>query len=245
MAEFAPQSFQNRRRWFFHGVIMAFSIPGLILAVSFVGFAGLAREAGLTVQQTLFMTAIVWALPAKVVLIGAIMSGATLPAAALAVAFSSVRLMPMVIALLPELRGARTPRWVFYALSHFVAVTSWVLAMERLRSVPPEMRTSCYAGLGSTLILLNMAVVAVTFAVAETLPPMASASLLFLTPMYFLTSLWASSRERAGHFAMAFGMVLGPVFHVLAPGIDLLAGGLIGGTAAYGAHRLLKAGRRT
>ena len=83
----------------------AFSMPGLILASAFVGFAGLAREAGLTLAETVFMTGVVWALPGKVVLVGAILSGASLPAAALAVALSSVRLMPMVVALVPEMRG--------------------------------------------------------------------------------------------------------------------------------------------
>jgi predicted branched-subunit amino acid permease len=229
-----------RRRWFFRGALTAFSLPGIILAISFVGFAGLATEAGLSVQQTLFMTGIVWALPAKVVLVGAIMSGNTLPAAALAVALSSIRLMPMVVVLVPEMKGARTPRWVLYGLSHFVAVTSWVLALETLRHVPRELRTTYYLGLGLTLVLTNMAVVVVTFSVSEALPPILAASLLLLTPMYFLTSLWASSRERAGHFAMAFGIVLGPVFHVVAPSVDLLAGGLVGGLAAYATHRLLK-----
>lgn len=229
-----------RRHWFLRGVLMAYSLPGIILAVSFVGFAGLAAEAGLTVGQTVFMTGLVWALPAKVVLVGAIMSGNTLPAAALAVALSSIRLMPMVVVLVPEMRGSRTPRWVLYGLSHFVAVTSWVLALETLRHVPRELRTTYYLGLGLTLVLTNMVVVTATFAITDDLPPIVAASLLLLTPMYFLTSLWASSRERAGHFAMAFGMVLGPIFHVVAPGVDLLAGGLVGGFAAYGVHRFTR-----
>ena len=71
-------------------------------------------------------------------------------------------------------------------------------------------------------------------------PTRLAASILLLTPVYFLTSLWASSRESAGHFAMAIGIVLGPLFHVLAPGIDLLAGGIVGGVAAYVLHRIVK-----
>lgn len=232
------QSAANRRRYYFRGVRAAFSIPGLILAGAFVGFAGLAREAGLTLAQTVFMTGVVWALPGKVVLVGAVLSGASLPAAAFAVALSSVRLMPMVVALMPELRGPRTPKWVFYVLSHFVAITSWVIAMERLRGIPRDLRTSYYLGLGSTLVLGNMAVVAVVFLLADSLPPSVSAALFLLTPMYFLTSLWGSARERAGHVAMVLGLGLGPVFHVIAPEFDLLAAGILGGGIAYAFHRL-------
>ncbi|TYR33848.1 AzlC family ABC transporter permease [Mesorhizobium microcysteis] len=207
---------------------------------AFVGFAGLAREAGITLPQAVFMVGVVWALPAKVVLIGAILAGSSLPAAAFAVALSSVRLTPMVVVLVPELRTEKTRPWVLYLLSQFVAVTSWVLAMERLREVPRDMRTAWYAGLGGTLVGVNMLVVTVMYVVAGSLSPTLSAALLMLTPIYFLTSLWGSARESASHFAMIFGLVLGPVFHVLLPGFDLLAAGVIGGVGAFLIHRLRK-----
>lgn len=222
--------------WYLKGVRAAFSLPGLILSSAFVGFAGLAREAGLTVYEAVFMTGVVWALPAKVVLIGAIIAGASLPAAAFAVTLSSIRLMPMVVALMPEMRGRNTPSWLLYFLSHFVAVTSWVLAMDQLKTVPREMRAIWYLGLGPTLTVFNMILVAVVFIIAGQLPPVASAALLMLTPMYFLTSLWGSARERAGHYAMLMGLVLGPVMHLLAPAFDLLLAGLIGGGVAFALH---------
>ncbi|TWG59510.1 AzlC family ABC transporter permease [Aminobacter sp. J44] len=239
-ASASPDKHSTRTRWFFRGVASAVSIPGLILISAFVGFAGLAREAGITLPQAVFMTGLVWALPAKVVLIGAIMSGASLPAAALAVSLSSVRLTPMVVALMPELRSEGGRPIVLYLLSHFVAVTSWVIAMEKVREVPREMRTSWYAGLGGSLVLGNMVVVALVYAVAGSLPPILSAALLLLTPIYFLTSLWGSAREAASHYAMTFGIVLGPVFHVCMPGGDLMAAGFIGGIGAYVLYRLRK-----
>ncbi|CAG1011168.1 MAG: AzlC family ABC transporter permease [Rhizobiaceae bacterium] len=231
---------RQRRRYILLGARAGISIPGLILASAFVGFAGLAKDAGFSLVETLFMVAVIWALPAKVVLVGAVMSGASLGAAAFAVALSSVRLMPMVMSLVPELRGPKTPRWVLYALSHFVAVTSWVLSMQQLPAVPRAMRTSYYAGLALFLMLANMAVVAAVFGVAESLPASVSAALLLLTPMYFLTSLWGSARERAGHVAMVLGLGLGPVFHMLSPRFDLVAAGVIGGGLAYAFHRITR-----
>ena len=233
---YARHSPSSRRIWFARGVLAAASVPCLILMSAFVGFAGLAREAGLSLLQTVFMTGVIWALPGKVVLLGAVMSGTSLPATAFAVALSSVRLAPMVVTLVPELRTEKTRPWVLYLLSHFVAVTSWVLAMEKLRAVPREMRTIYYGGLGGALVAVNMGVVAVVYVLAGSLPPELSAALLLLTPIYFLTSLWSSARETASHFAMGFGMVLGPVFHLLAPGFDLLLAGLFGGGAAFLIH---------
>ncbi len=226
--------------WFGQGAGAAFSVPGLILVSAFVGFAGLAKDAGLTLLQTVFMTAVVWALPAKVVLVGAILSGGSVLTAAFAVTLSSVRLMPMVVAIMPEMRTAKTRQWVLYLLSHFVAVTSWVVAMERFPEVPRPARTAFYGGLGTTLLVFNMIVVMVVFLLAARLPASISALLIFLTPMYFLTSLWGSAREMTGRLAMVFGLILGPVFHLWIPGFDLMLAGLIGGGSAYALHLLLR-----
>jgi len=233
-----PPAFAQRRTWYLRGCLGVVSIPGLILVSAFIGFASLAKGAGLTLGQSVFMTGAVWALPAQVVLVGAILAGISLPGAAFAVALSSVRLMPMVVALMPELKGSRTPRWVMYGLSHFVAVTSWVLAMENFRRVPRDLRTSYYFGLGSTLTIINMIVVAVFFTVADSLPSAVSAALLLVTPVYFLGSLWGSAREKATYFALLSGMALGPAFHILIPRFDLVAAGLVGGGGAYAVHRM-------
>jgi predicted branched-subunit amino acid permease len=224
--------------WFLRGMRKTFSVAGVILATAHVGFAGLALEAGMTMPQAVFMVGAIWALPAMVVLLGAVLSGASLFAAAFAVALSSIRLTPMVVALVPELRGRRTRSLTLYLLAHFVAVTSWVIAMHTIHTVPRDMRTSFYAGLGATLVVVNMIVVALVYAVLDSLPPAVAAALFLLTPMYFLTSMWGSAREQASHIAMVLGLVLGPVLHRLVPGFDLLAAGLVGGGIAYAVHRL-------
>ena len=86
---------QSSLAWFGRGMRGIFSLPAFILMLSFVGFCSLTAQAGIPVQQVVFMTGIVWALPAKVILVGSMMSGANLAAAFLAVSLSSVRLMPM------------------------------------------------------------------------------------------------------------------------------------------------------
>jgi hypothetical protein len=104
--------------------------------------------------------------------------------------------------------------------------------------VPREMRTAFYGGLAVWLMIANVAVVVVVYSLAAKLPPTVSAALLLLTPLYFLTSLWGSARERAGQIAMVLGILLGPILHVAAPGFDLPAAGLVGGGLAYAIHRL-------
>lgn len=232
-----PPTAAELRYWFLRGIRGTISVAGLILCTAHIGFAGLAQEAGMSMPQAVFMVAAIWALPGMVVMLGAVLSGASLAAVAVAVALSSIRLTPMVVALVPELRGTRTRKLTLYILAHFVAVTSWVIAMQTVSSIPRDMRTSYYAGLGSTLILVNMVVVAIVYSVLDSLPPSVAAVLFLLTPMYFLTSLWGAARERATHIAMALGLVIGPALHLVIPGADLLATGVLGGGIAYAIHR--------
>lgn len=122
------------------------------------------------------------------------------------------------------------------ALCHFVAVTAWVMAMEELRKIPRDMRTSYFAGIGMVLVGTNAIVVAIVYSLSTSFPPIVFAALFMLTPMYFLTSLWRSARERAGQVAMISGIVLFPIFHHVTPGYDLLITGVLGGLIAFGFH---------
>ena len=187
------------------------------------------------------MVLTIWALPSKVVLVGAISSKASLIAAFIAVSLSAVRLMPMTVALVPEMRAVKTRKLTLYALSHFVAVTAWVMSMETFKTVPKPYRTAYFFGIASALMVANLIVVYLTFETIENLPPFVSAGLIFVTPIYFLCSLWGSARERAGHYAMIAGLLLAPLVHSIFPQGDILITGLVGGTAAWALTRRTKA----
>jgi hypothetical protein len=60
-----PSSSRNGFHWFFKGVRGIASLPAIILMSAFVGFSGFAVEAGIPFGETVFMTGMVWALPAK------------------------------------------------------------------------------------------------------------------------------------------------------------------------------------
>ena len=138
--------------WFFRGMRGIFSLPSLILMTSFVGFSAFALESGVARGEAVFMTLVIWALPAKMILIGSMVGGANLAACFLAVTLSSVRMMPMVASIVPEMRGAKTPTWILLFLSHFVAITAWVFATQNLSKVPREARAAWFAGFGKLRI---------------------------------------------------------------------------------------------
>ncbi|WP_040856674.1 AzlC family ABC transporter permease [Phyllobacterium sp. YR531] len=226
--------------WFLAGASLIGSIPALILMTAHVGFAGFASENGVTMLQATFMVASIWALPANIVLIGAISGGYSVLATAIAVGLSSIRLMPMVAAFIPEVRGPRTKKRVLIPLAHFIAITAWVVGMEKLKHVPRDMRLTFFAGLGITLTSVNTLVVALVYWLSASFPPLVFAALFFLTPMYFLSSLWGSAHDRSVHVAMVSGLLLFPLIHYIAPAYDLLLTGFVGGLVTLAYVRIMR-----
>ncbi|QKV18094.1 AzlC family ABC transporter permease [Oricola thermophila] len=223
--------------WLGRGMRKVVSLPAFILMNAFIGFAGFARESGIELAHAAFMTAAIWALPAQVVLIAAVESGTTLLATFFAVSLSSVRLMPMVTSLIPQLRGERTRTSTLLFLSHFIAVTSWVMANQFIERVPRRYRTIYFGGFAVTLTVCNILIVVAVYGLSARIPSSVLGALFFLTPVYFLTSLWATARERVIKLALLTGMALGPLFHLVAPEFDLLLAGTVGGVVAFAVGR--------
>jgi predicted branched-subunit amino acid permease len=232
-------------RAFASGLTSAFSVPAAVLFATALGFGALARDGGFSVAQTAFITASMFALPNQVVLVDQLARNETLAAAAFAVALAAVRLLPMTISIAPLFKGPRARPVLEVLAAHFVAITPWIEANRRLPSLPRELRLACHLGLGLGLAAAMLAGALAGHALAGRVPPAVAATLLFLTPLYFLLSLVATSQSRMDLAAIALGCGLAPALYLVAPGFDLLATGLVGGTLAFlwGGRRRLRADR--
>lgn len=224
-------------RWFLIGMRGLFSVPAIILMVSFIGFSAFAVESGIGRGEAMFMTVIIWALPAKMILIGMMSSGANLLACFLAVTLSSIRMMPMVASLVPEMRERKTPTWLLLFLSHFVAITAWVYAMGNLNKIPRDGRVAFFAGFGITLVAVNTVLVGICYSLVASFPPIVAGVLFFLTPVYFVASIWATGRHTVVKIAFIIGIISGPLLALITPGFDILIAGVGGGTLAYAIDR--------
>lgn len=224
----------------------ATAVPGLVLIAAYIGFGGLAHGLGIPFAPTLVSTLLVWALPAQVILVGGLGDGTALPALALAVGLSGVRLLPMVVSLMPLMRGRRPRLWLELICAHFVAVTMWVEALRQLPAVPTEGRPAYALGLGSGLTLMCVAGTTIGFYLMSGLPGPLAVGLLMLTPISFSILLVRNAAIPMDWFAIAAGAVLAPLVAGSPGGLDLFWSGVGGGTIAFlaaeGLSRL-KAGR--
>lgn len=215
------------------GMRRGLSLPGLVLFASFFGFGAFARATGFTIGEAMFTSGLVWALPGQVVLLSTLADGASLAAAFVAVTLTAVRLLPLTVAILPLMRRERQSWASQYFVSHFVAVTVWVESMRRFPRLARADRIPFFLGISLTVVPLNVAATALGHLASAAVPHALAAALLFLTPIYFVLSMTSAARARSDHLAMAAGLALGPVFYRLAPGLDLLWTGLVGGTLAW------------
>ncbi len=203
------------------------------MAASFIGFGALVRGLEIGLLPGLLSTLFVWALPGQVVLVNMYAEGAAFLAVAAAVTLTAVRLLPMVILVISTVRLEGAPRWPLYLLAHFIAVTIWRIAEDGLEELDRPKRVPWLLGVGITLMASMLVMASTGYYLAQSLPPLLAACLIFLTPSFFFISLFASARFAMDYLAIGAGAVIGPAAYHFYPDFDLLVGGLVGGTLAY------------
>ncbi|HVZ54414.1 MAG TPA: AzlC family ABC transporter permease [Pseudolabrys sp.] len=235
----AQTTFPTSGRAFFGGVRSALtSVFAPVMAGTYIGIGALAHGFGLTAWWLAASTVLVWAAPAQVILISALGTGAPLIEVAIAVTLSAIRLFPMVVALLPLLRGGGTRLRDLLLPTHFTSVSMWIESLRLLPAVQRERRVAYCNGLAVGYMSTATAFGFVGFYLAAELPPLLSAMLLFLTPLSFLISTTRSAQVTVDRMALVLGLVLGPLFVYYRVELDLMWTGVVGGSLAYAAHRL-------
>ena len=210
----------------------------LVIFGTYVGIGALAHDYGFSPFWLLLSTVLVWAGPAQVILVSALGTGATTFEAALAVGLSGMRLLPMVVSLLPLIKRPQIRTRELLLPAHLTAISMWVEALRLLPSQPRERRIAFCNGLGIGFLLAAEGGGVAGFYLAASLPLLLTAGLLFLTPMSFLISTARNAKLAVDRLALVFGFIVGPLLVYRQVDLDLMWTGLIGGSMAYGVHRL-------
>ena len=221
----------------------ATSVFTYVLIGTYISIGALGHDYGFTAPWVALSTLLVWAGPGQVILITLIGTGAAPYEVALAVALSAMRLLPMVVALLPILKAPQTRVRHLLLPAHFIAASMWMEALRLAPRLPRDGRVGFANGLGTGFITCAVVFGFVGFYLAERLPPLFVAALLFLTPISFLVSALRNAHLLADRLALGFGLALAPLLTIYNVNLDLLWTGLIGGTGAYVIHRLREAMR--
>jgi len=214
------------------------SVFAYVLFGTYVGIGALAYDFNFSLAWVTWSTLLVWAGPAQVILISTLGGGAKLIEVAIAVGLSGVRLLPMVVSLMPLLRGPQTRTWQLLLPAHFTAVSMWVESMRLTPLMPVERRIPFCNGLACGYMGAAMVGTVAGYYLAARLPGLLTAALLFLTPMSFLVSIARNSSLLVDRLALLLGLVIGPILAFREVELDVMWAGIAGGTIAYVAHRI-------
>ena len=223
------------------GASHAVGLPAITICFSLIGIGGLVRDIGYPMMSGVLSSALMWAGPAQVLLFGSIASGTALPLAAFAVLFSSLRFLPMTIALMPLINDPRRPTWQLLLAAHLVSITNWVEGMRRLPHEPKPFRFPYFIGFGTVVLLSGSIATGAGYYLVAALPGIFAAALLFTTPMFFSVNLVSPVRRWQEALPIVLALALTPLATiVVGTDYDLVAAGLLGGTLAYGADRFAR-----
>ncbi len=233
----------SARASFLNGVRAAWgSLFALVLLGNYIGIGALAFEFGFSPAWIVLCTLLIWAAPAQVIVISTLATTSLLDVA-IAVTLSSTRFLPMVAALLPMLKVARTRQLELILPTHLTAISVWVEGMRLLPNVPRAERLQFYNGLGIGLIAVASLGSVIGHYLAGKMPPLLSTTLLFFTPMAMLMTLARNSEALLERLAFGLGLLIGPLLAAQKVKLDLMWTGVIAGSVAYAVHRLREARR--
>ena len=227
---------------FFAGVKSALtSVFFLVLMGTYVGIGALTHDYRFSPWWLALSSILVWASPGQVILISSLGLGAPAIEAAIAVSLSAIRLFPMVVALLPLLRGPGTRMRDLLLPTHFTSVSMWIESLRLLPAMPRAQRTAFCNGLSVGYMGTAVVFGFVGYYLAAELPPLFAGALLFLTPLSFLISTARNAKMLVDRLALVLGLMIGPLLAYWHIGLDLMWTGVLGGSLAYGFHRLREA----
>ena len=223
---------------FLLGVRTAFtSVFGFVIAFTYIGFGALCHDYGLSMGWAMLSTALQWAGPAQVLLVTGMGPGTALFETAVAVSLSSVRLFPIVVALIPVVRQESTRVWQLLIPVHFMAISVWIESMRAAPKLARGQRLPFCNGVGLTLLSIGVVFTVVGYSIQALLPAVFAAGAMFMTPISFLVSAARNARLLLDKFALGLGIVIGTALAFSKVDFDLLWTGIIAGTLAYGVHR--------
>jgi len=215
------------------GCRTALGIPGISLAASFFALGALFKNSGLNAMQSFLSTLIGFALPGQLVMAETLIVNGTLLNILIAVFLTNARLYPMTVNLVPVIRQKNRPRWHYYFLAHFIAVTSWVYMLSNYNKINKENRFSFFLGLGVTLWVLSTIATVIGFYTAGIISKKVFVAIIFLNPIYFMCMIVSVLNELHIILTVFLSIILAPILFLVTPDWSVLLAGVISGIISY------------
>ena len=224
-----------KKELFFKGYksILKPDSPAIALGCCFIAIGALLKNIGFNIQESIFSTMLIYALPGSLVMAESILVGASLLSIFIAVWFVNARLYPMAVSLFPLMIDESQPKWKYYLSCHFIAVSAWLIMKSNYETIEKKDRVDFWIGIGSATWSVAVISTIFGFYLSEYLNKDVLMCVAILNPIYFTGMMVGAMKTIQVTLSVIIGAVLGPTFYFFSPEWSILLGGLIAGTVAY------------
>ena len=224
-----------KKELFFRGYksILKPDSPAIALGCCFIAIGALLKNIGFNIQESIFSTMLIYALPGSLVMAESILVGASLLSIFIAVWFVNARLYPMAVSLFPLMMDESQPKWKYYLSCHFIAVSAWLIMKSNYETIEKKDRVDFWIGIGSATWSVAVLSTILGFYLSDYLNKDMLMGLAILNPIYFTCMMVGAMKTIQVTLSVTLGAILGPIFYFFSPEWSILLGGLIAGTFAY------------
>jgi len=224
-----------KKEFFFKGYksILKPDSPAIALGCCFIAIGALLKNVGFNIQESIFSTMIIYALPGSLVMAESILIGASLLSIFIAVWFVNARLYPMAVSLFPLMMDESQPKWKYYLSCHFIAVSAWLIMKSNYETIEKKDRVDFWIGIGTATWSVSVLATILGFYLADYLNKDMLMGLAILNPIYFTCMMVGAMKDIQIILSVSLGAILGPIFYFFSPEWSILLGGITAGTVAY------------
>ena len=224
-----------KKELFFRGYksILKPDSPAIALGCCFIAIGALLKNIGFNIQESIFSTMLIYALPGSLVMAESILVGASLVSIFIAVWFVNARLYPMAVSLFPLMMDENQPKWKYYLSCHFIAVSAWLIMKNNYETIEKKDRVDFWIGIGTATWSVAVLSTIIGFYLSDYLNKDMLMGLAILNPIYFTCMMVGAMKTIQVTLSVLLGAILGPVFYFFSPEWSILLGGLIAGSFAF------------
>ena len=224
-----------KKELFFKGYksILKPDSPAIALGCCFIAIGALLKNIGFNIQESIFSTMIIYALPGSLVMAESILIGASLFSIFVAVWFVNARLYPMAVSLFPLMMDESQPKWKYYLSCHFIAVSAWLIMKSNYETIEKKDRVDFWIGIGSATWSVAVLATILGFYLSDYLNKDMLMGLAIINPIYFTCMMVGAMKTIQVTLSVILGAFLGPFFYFFSPEWSILLGGLVAGSVAY------------
>ena len=224
-----------KKKLFFRGYKSIFKSdsPAIALGCCFIAIGALLKNIGFNIQESIFSTMLIYALPGSLVMAESILVGASLLSIFISVWFVNARLYPMAVSLFPLMMDENQPKWKYYLSCHFIAVSAWLIMKSNYETIEKKDRVDFWIGIGSATWSVAVLSTVLGFYLSDYLNKDMLMGLAILNPIYFTCMMVGAMKTIQVSLSVILGVILGPFFYFFSPEWSILLGGLIAGSIAF------------